>query len=192
MANMAKAVALMKKLSEAERARGFKVAQQHEKLLKAQQQAAAMSKKAAALKSALDLSEAEHARREYASSVGMASPARLLKNPRLHPPGSGNPGARKKHASRTSPSREGASSRFGGATKDSTAVAQLNFDGDASGMCAAGQDSLMQCLGVSPDGGFDQFFADDLGGDDDSPDGKWSLDAFRSRTPSPPNGHMPE
>jgi hypothetical protein len=141
----------MRKLSGAERARAFKAGQQHRELLEAQQQAAAMSKKAEALKSALDLSEAEHARREYASSVGMVSPARLLKTSRLHSPGSGNPGARKKHASRTSPSREAAPSRFGCPTEDGTAVAHLNSDGGGSGMCAAGNDSLMECIGVTKD-----------------------------------------
>jgi hypothetical protein len=64
MANMVEAVALMKKLSEAERARCFKAAKQHEELLEAQQEAAAMSAKADALKHALAVSEAEHARRE--------------------------------------------------------------------------------------------------------------------------------
>ena len=58
-----------------------------------------MTAKADALKHALNVSEAEHARREYASSVGMASPTRLLKVAHLRTtPGSGNPGARKKHA----------------------------------------------------------------------------------------------
>ena len=119
---------LMKKLGEAERARCFKAAQQHEELLEAQQQAAAMSVKADALKHALAVSEAEHARREYASSIGMASPTRLLKVAHLRStPGPGNPGSRKKHASRTSPSREGAPSRLGGAIEDSTTRAQLNF-----------------------------------------------------------------
>jgi hypothetical protein len=132
MANMVEAVALMKKLSGADRARAFKVGQQQRELLEAQEQAAAMSAKADALKHALAVSEAEHARREYASSIGMASPTRLLKSSRLHSPGSGNPGARKKHASRTFPSRQEAQSRFGGPTEDSTAVVILDFDADAS------------------------------------------------------------
>ena len=152
-----------------------------------------MSAKADALKHALNVSEAEHARREYASSVGMASPTRLLKAAHLRTtPGSGNPGAKKKHASRTSPSREGAPSRFGGAIEDSTTRAQLNFDDNTSAMCAAGQDTLMQCLSVNQDGGFGKFFADDLGAEDHGPDGQWFADAFRSRTPSPQNGHMSE
>jgi hypothetical protein len=37
-----------------------------------------MSAKVDALKSALDMSKAEHARREYASSIGLASPTHQL------------------------------------------------------------------------------------------------------------------
>jgi hypothetical protein len=59
-------------------------------------------------------------------------------------------------------------------------------------MCAAGEDTLMQCLNVNPDGSFNKFFADDLGAEDNGPDGQWFADAFRSRTPSPENGHMSE
>jgi hypothetical protein len=152
-----------------------------------------MSKRAEALKSALDLSEAEHARRGYASSAGMVSPARLLKTSRLHSPGSGKPGARKKHASRTSPSREAAPSRFGCPTEDGTAVAHLNFDGDASGMCAAGRGSLMECISVTRDGDFNRFFADDISEDDGgAPNGQWFTDIFGSGTSSSPNGHMSE
>jgi hypothetical protein len=53
MANMADAVALLRKLGDAERARAFKVGQQQRELLEAQEQAAAMSAKADALKHAL-------------------------------------------------------------------------------------------------------------------------------------------
>ena len=59
-------------------------------------------------------------------------------------------------------------------------------------MCAAGQDTLMQCLSVNQDGGFGKFFADDLGAEDRGPDGQWLADAFRSTTPPPQNGHMSE
>jgi hypothetical protein len=138
----------------------FKAGEQHRELLEAQQQASAMSAKADALKNALALSEAEHARREYASSIGMASPTRLLKSTRLHSPGSRNPGARKKHASRTSPPRQGAQSRFGGPTEDGTAVVHLNFDG---GICAAGNDLLMDSISVTNNGDFDPYLADDIG-----------------------------
>jgi hypothetical protein len=179
MANMVVAVALMKKSGEAERARLFQAAEQHKELLEAQQQAAAMSAKADALKHALNMSEAEHARREYGSSVGMASPTRILKNAHLRSsPGSGNPGSRKKQASRTSPSREAQPSRALNSTR-----AQLNF-GSTSEMCAAGEDTLMQCLNVNPDGTFNKFFADDLGAEDNGPNGEWFAKAFGSPTPS--------
>jgi hypothetical protein len=161
MANMVEAVALMKKLSGADRARAFKVGQQQRELLEAQEQAAAMSAKADALKHALAVSEAEHARREYASTIGMASPTRLLKSSRLlHSPGSGNPSARKKHASRTSPSRQEAQSRFGGPTEDSTAV-MLDFDAGAS-VCA-GNALLLNDIKATANGDFDPYLADDIG-----------------------------
>jgi hypothetical protein len=59
-------------------------------------------------------------------------------------------------------------------------------------MCAAGQDSLMRCIGVTGDGDFNQIFADDTSEDDGGPSGQWFLDAFGGGTSSPPNGHMSE
>ena len=43
---------------------------------------------------------------------------------------------------------------------------------------------MMQCLNVNPDGSFNKFFADDLGAEDNGPNGEWFAKAFGSPTPS--------
>ena len=117
----------------------------------------------------------------------MASPTRLLKSSRLHSPGSGNPVPRKRHASRTPPSRQEGQSRFGGPTEDA-AVVTPDFDTGAS--VIAGNAVLMNDIQVTANVDFETYLADDIhnASDDGSelaPDStNWLKAAFGSDTSS--------